>query len=82
MEQAIGVIIVIGIMSVLPIYVAHQIGTSKNRLGWVWGFLLGWLGVIVVALLPPKGSPVSARERLEWEQRQRWLDEQYAKSRQ
>lgn len=47
----------------LPIYVAHQIGESKNRAGWAWGLFLGWLGVIVVALLPQStrvGPPPTA----------------------
>jgi uncharacterized membrane protein YeaQ/YmgE (transglycosylase-associated protein family) len=46
-------LIVILIVWVLPIYVAHQIGTPKNRQGFWWGVFLGWIGVIVVALLPP-----------------------------
>lgn len=38
---------------VLPIWVGHQIGKPKGRAGGVWGLLLGWIGVIIVALLPP-----------------------------
>ena len=38
----------------LAIYLAKEIGKSKNRNGFWWGFLLGWLGVLVIALLPPK----------------------------
>jgi hypothetical protein len=41
---------------ILPIYVAHQIGVSKHRAGWAWGLILGWLGVIIVALLPARGT--------------------------
>jgi len=34
------------------IFCAHQLGVRRNRkYGWVWGFLLGWIGVIVVACL-------------------------------
>lgn len=36
----------------LPVWVGHQIGKPKNRMGWLWGLLLGWLGVIIVAVLP------------------------------
>jgi hypothetical protein len=43
----------------VPIVVADDIGVDKNREGWVYGLLLGWLGVIVVWLLPPaKDRPV------------------------
>jgi hypothetical protein len=38
---------------VLPIVVGHKIGSEKNRAGWAWGLLLGWIGVIVVACLGP-----------------------------
>jgi hypothetical protein len=38
---------------VLPIFVGHKIGAPKNRAGWAWGLLLGWLGVIIVACLGP-----------------------------
>jgi len=38
----------------LPTYITAQIGASKHRAGWEWGFFLGWLGVIVVALLPAR----------------------------
>ena len=38
---------------VLPVFVSHKIGAPKNRQGWIWGLLLGWIGVIIVACLPP-----------------------------
>jgi uncharacterized membrane protein HdeD (DUF308 family) len=38
---------------VLPVYIAVQQGKAKNRNGWAWGLLLGWLGVVALALLPP-----------------------------
>ena len=34
------------------IYAAHEIGKPKGRIGWIWGFLFGIFGVILVALLP------------------------------
>jgi hypothetical protein len=58
-------LIFIGLVWVLPIYVAHQIGAPKNRNGLAWGVFLGWLGVLVVALLPfqPKRHTI-VRNRL------------------
>lgn len=50
---AVELLIVVGLLWVLPIYVAWQIGQAKHRAGFLWGLFLGWLGVIVVALLPP-----------------------------
>lgn len=55
-----GVVIVfIGMMLfvVAPMYFADLITTKKGRgYGWLWGLLLGWIGVLVVALLSPKSS--------------------------
>lgn len=50
-------ILVVLIIWILPIYVAAQIGAPKNRQGFWWGVSLGWIGVIVVALLPPRTRP-------------------------
>jgi hypothetical protein len=36
---------------VAPIIVGHKIGEPKNRAGWAWGAILGWLGVIIVLCL-------------------------------
>ena len=38
---------------VAPIVAGHKIGAGKNRAGWAWGLLLGWIGVLIVALLGP-----------------------------
>jgi hypothetical protein len=36
-------------------YTAHRIGTRKGRYySWLWGLLIGWVGVIVVALRKPR----------------------------
>jgi hypothetical protein len=36
-------------------YTAHALGTRKDRYNcWLWGFLIGWIGVIVVACLKPR----------------------------
>src|SRR5690349_21105825 len=40
------------------VFVGHKIGEGKNRKGWAWGLLLGWLGVIVLACLGP-GDPAA-----------------------
>ena len=44
---------------IAPIVVAQLIGRRKNRAGWVYGFLFGWLGVIIVALRDAKISVVT-----------------------
>ena len=51
------VLIFIGLFWVLPIWVGHQIGKNKNRAGWLWGLLLSWVGVLIVALLPRSDPP-------------------------
>jgi hypothetical protein len=41
------------IMWVAPIMVTHGMGKKRNRQGWLWGFLLGWLGVLILFFMPP-----------------------------
>ena len=48
------ILVWIGIVWVAPIVVGYRIGVRKNRMGWLWGALLGWFGVIILALLSPK----------------------------
>jgi hypothetical protein len=38
------------------IFVGHKVGEPKHRAGWLWGLLLGWIGVIIVACLGPAGE--------------------------
>jgi hypothetical protein len=49
-------LIFIALFAIAPIFVGHHLGKSKNRAGWAWGLLLGWLGVIIVACLSDKSS--------------------------
>jgi hypothetical protein len=56
-------LVLVVIFWVLPIFVGRTIGRPKNRSGGWWGFCLGWLGVIIVALLPPR--PPMTLEELE-----------------
>ena len=51
-----GVVLVIwlGLFVVLPTSIAKHIGEEKDRPGsWWWGLVLGWLGVLILYLLPP-----------------------------
>ena len=47
-------LVFLSLMWILPIFVGHKIGSKKDRAGWAWGLILGWLGVIIVACLGPK----------------------------
>lgn len=40
------------VLWVVPIFVAHAVGAPKGRAGAAYGIFLGWLGVLVVAVLP------------------------------
>jgi uncharacterized protein UPF0547 len=45
------VLIFIGVFWIAPIFVARSIGKSKGRtMSWLWGFFLGWIGVLIVAV--------------------------------
>lgn len=46
------VLILIAVLWVLPIFIAASMGTPKGREGWMYGALLGWLGVLLLAALP------------------------------
>ena len=42
-------------------YTAHALGARKGRhYCWLWGFLVGWIGVAVVALWRPREGVVRA----------------------
>ncbi len=51
-----GVLLFVVVFWVLPIVVGHKVGSEKNRAGWAWGLVLGWIGVIIVACLGPAGA--------------------------
>lgn len=46
------VVVGAAILWIVPIFVAVAQGRGKNRAGFAYGFFLGWLGVIILALLP------------------------------
>jgi hypothetical protein len=48
------ILVAVLIVWILPIFIAHAIGKPKRRAGWAWGLFLGWLGVIIVFLLPSR----------------------------
>jgi hypothetical protein len=52
----------IAVFWIAPVLVAHKIGAPKNRAGWAWGLLLGWVGVIVVATLSDKHPKATAQD--------------------
>jgi hypothetical protein len=47
----------------ISIFVAHAFGEPKRRAGFMYGLFLSWIGVIIVALLPP--VPEMTLEQLE-----------------
>jgi len=50
--MAILVFVVIIWMS--SIVAGQDVGASKGRVGWAWGLLLGWLGVLILSFLGPR----------------------------
>jgi threonine/homoserine efflux transporter RhtA len=53
--DVLGLLLWAAVFWVAPIVVAKKLGERKGReSAWVWGLLIGWLGVIVVALLSDK----------------------------
>jgi len=62
-----AVVVVAIILWVVPAFVGHAIGKPRRRSGAAYGFLLGWLGVIILLLLPalPELSTAEQLARLE-----------------
>ena len=56
------------ILWIVPAFVAYGLGKPRRRWGAAYGLCLGWLGVIIVALLPPVPER-SVAERLAWLER-------------
>jgi hypothetical protein len=52
---AIGFVLFLAVF-MLPIYIGYKLGERKGRVGWAWGLLLGWLGVLILWLLSDKRS--------------------------
>ena len=50
--DVIGILLFAAVAWVLPMYIAVQQGKAKNRNGWAWGLVFGWIGVFALALLP------------------------------
>ena len=48
----------------LPILVAHGLGRRRNRNGWVYALLLGWLGVLILSCTSylPGEAEIQVRE--------------------
>ena len=63
------------ILWIVPIFVAHSIGKAKMRAGIGYGVFLGWLGVLVLAVLPP-GEPITL-ENIERHRTWRLGDREY-----
>jgi drug/metabolite transporter (DMT)-like permease len=57
-------IVVVSVFSFVPIYVANRLGEARGRRGqWIWGVVLGWIGVLVVLLRPTKDAPSVGPDR-------------------
>lgn len=57
-----GALLFIGAFWIAPVFVGHKIGAPKQRAGWVWGLLLGWIGVAIVACLSNKDPRIVAQD--------------------
>lgn len=62
------ILIYIVVLWVVPVFVAVTIGNHKRRAGLLYGLFLGWLGVLILAVLP--SAPPMTLERLEKKRRQ------------
>jgi hypothetical protein len=57
------ILIAIIILWLVPIFVANSMGKAKRRTGILYGVFLGWLGVLILAVLP--ANPELTLEELE-----------------
>jgi len=56
---AVGVFI--SLAWLLPIVIAINLGVTRQRSGWTWGLFLGWLGVLILAIMRPQPREVIVR---------------------
>jgi hypothetical protein len=49
-----SVFVAVIVFWIIPIFVAVSQGRTKDRAGLAYGIFLGWIGVIVLAFLPPR----------------------------
>jgi hypothetical protein len=47
------VMLVLSLIWLLPIVISIELGKSRDRMGWMWGLFLGWLGVLILAIMRP-----------------------------
>ena len=66
-----NILLFVGIFWIVPMFVAHAIGKGKRRSGFWYGLLLGWLGVLILALLAPLPEPSPEKELELLERRKR-----------
>lgn len=50
---ALNVVLAIVLLWIVPTMVAISQGRAKNRPGYAYGILFSWLGVLMLAVLPP-----------------------------
>jgi hypothetical protein len=66
----------------VSIWVAQVIGAKKHRAGWAWGLCLGWIGVVIVAVMQDGDREVATIEkdiaRLEAEAKRAELEQRHA----
>ena len=61
-DGAMGGVVLLLLLWGVPIWATANIGGRKGHPnGWVWGLFLGWIGVVIVALLP-EGAGRNPRE--------------------
>jgi hypothetical protein len=49
-----ALIVTLAIFWGAPIAICNHLGQSRDRTGWMWGLFLGWLGVLILAIMRPQ----------------------------
>jgi len=61
---AVAYVVVVLVWCAAPVYTAQRIGSrAGRRYPWLWGLLLGWIGVLIVATLTRDTRDRIERER-------------------
>lgn len=48
----------------LPILICVSLGRTRDRTGWMWGLFLGWLGVLILAIMRARITPAAPALRV------------------
>jgi hypothetical protein len=57
-----AVLMSLALLWAVPMIFTIELGKTRARAGWMWGFFLGWLGVLILACMSNRSRAHKVRE--------------------